>query len=76
MRLEALTVVSTSVFWLVAQCNDIDRYQGSEENAVSVFKAEEFDLDNGDVIFFRGVGTQKIIEFVSLRKHCVVRENV
>ena len=59
MRIEALTVVSISVFWLVAQCNDIDRLQDSEENAVSMFKAGEFDLENGGIIFFRGAGTQK-----------------
>jgi hypothetical protein len=77
MRLEALTVVSISVFWLVTQCSDIDRYKCSEDkNVVSMFKAEESDPENGDIIFFRGVCTQKIIEFVFVRKHCVVRENM
>jgi len=37
-----------------------------------MFKAEEFDPENGGIIFFRGVGTQKIIEFVYVRKHCIV----
>ena len=69
-------MVSISVYWLVAQCNGIDRYQGSEENAVSMFKAEEIYLENGGIIFFREVGTQNIIEFISLRKHCVVRVNL
>jgi hypothetical protein len=41
-----------------------------------MFKAEEFDPENGGMILFRGVGTQKIIEFVSVRKPCFVRENV
>jgi len=77
MRTEVLTVVSISVFWLVAQCNGVDCINFlNTKNAVSMFKAEEFDSENGGIIFFRGVGTQLIIEFVSIQKHCVMRENV
>jgi hypothetical protein len=42
MRLEALTVVSISVFWLVAQCNDIDRLPDSEEMLSPCSKQENW----------------------------------